>query len=94
MMAAVLTSETSVCFNETARRYIPEGFHLHTHSRKKMKPNKAINSLNSINYLIFSTEKPCAFFDVRTKEASFKHETIRFHSGAYVGVLSGRPSVR
>jgi hypothetical protein len=29
MMEAVRNSETSVYFNETARRYIPEGFHFH-----------------------------------------------------------------
>jgi hypothetical protein len=29
MMEAVRTSETSIYFNETTRRYIPEGCHLH-----------------------------------------------------------------
>jgi hypothetical protein len=29
MMEAVRTSESSVCFNETTRRYMPEGCHFH-----------------------------------------------------------------
>jgi hypothetical protein len=29
LMKAVRTSETSVHFNETTRRYIPEGYHPH-----------------------------------------------------------------
>jgi hypothetical protein len=33
MMEAVCNSETSVYFNETARRCIPEGYHLHTRCR-------------------------------------------------------------
>jgi hypothetical protein len=36
IMEAVGISETSVC-SETARRYIPEGFHLHTHRRENLK---------------------------------------------------------
>jgi hypothetical protein len=31
-MEAVRTSETSVYFNETTRRYFPEGCHLHIYS--------------------------------------------------------------
>jgi hypothetical protein len=30
MMQSARTSETSVYFNETTRRYMPEGSHLHT----------------------------------------------------------------
>jgi hypothetical protein len=30
MMEAVCTSETSVYYNETTRRSIPEGYHLHS----------------------------------------------------------------
>jgi hypothetical protein len=36
MMDAVRTSETSVYFNETTRRYIPEGCHLQTRRRENM----------------------------------------------------------
>jgi hypothetical protein len=39
MMEAVHTSETSVYFNETTRRYIPEGFRLHTRRRENLKSN-------------------------------------------------------
>jgi hypothetical protein len=37
MMEAVLTSETSVFFNEITRRYIPESYHLHTRRRENIK---------------------------------------------------------
>jgi hypothetical protein len=36
---AVCTSETSVNFNETTRRYIPDDYHLHTGIREKLKCN-------------------------------------------------------
>jgi hypothetical protein len=36
-MEAVRASETSICSNETTRRYIPEGFNLHTRRRENMK---------------------------------------------------------
>jgi hypothetical protein len=36
MMEVVTTSETSVSYEPT-RRYIPEGCHLHTHSRENLK---------------------------------------------------------
>jgi hypothetical protein len=35
MTEGVLTSETSVYFNETTRRYIPEGYHLFPYNRKE-----------------------------------------------------------
>jgi hypothetical protein len=37
MMEAVRTSETSLNFNETTRRYSPESCHLHTRRRKDLK---------------------------------------------------------
>jgi hypothetical protein len=37
MMEAVRTSETLVHSNETTRRYIPEGSHIHTRLRKNLK---------------------------------------------------------
>jgi hypothetical protein len=40
VMEAIRTSETSVYFNETTRRYIPEGCHLHTRRRKNLKFHK------------------------------------------------------
>jgi hypothetical protein len=39
MMEAVSTSEASVNFYETARRYIPEDSHLHTHRLENLKPH-------------------------------------------------------
>jgi hypothetical protein len=40
-MEAVRTSETSVCYNETTRRFIPEGYlsiyHLHTLRRENLQ---------------------------------------------------------
>jgi hypothetical protein len=37
MKDAVHTSETSVYFSETTRRYIPEGYDLHTRRRENLK---------------------------------------------------------
>jgi hypothetical protein len=37
MIEAVRTSETSVYFNETTRRYIIESCHLHTRRRENLK---------------------------------------------------------
>jgi hypothetical protein len=36
MMEAACTSETSVYFNETTRRYIPEGSNIHTRRRENL----------------------------------------------------------
>jgi len=40
MMEAVSTSETSVNFNVTTRRYIPEDSKLHTRRRENLKSHK------------------------------------------------------
>jgi hypothetical protein len=40
MMEAVRISETSVYFNETTRRYVPEGYNLHTRRRDNLKSQK------------------------------------------------------
>jgi hypothetical protein len=40
MMKEVRTSETSVYFNETIPRYIPEDRHLHTRRRENLKLKK------------------------------------------------------
>jgi hypothetical protein len=40
MMDAVHTSETSVYFNETTRRYIAESYHLHIRRRENLKSHK------------------------------------------------------
>jgi hypothetical protein len=37
IIEAVRTSETSVCFNKTTLRYIPEGCRLHTRRRENLK---------------------------------------------------------
>jgi hypothetical protein len=42
VMEAVRTSETSVCFNDTTRRYIPEGCHFHTRRRENLKSHNSI----------------------------------------------------
>jgi hypothetical protein len=39
MMEAVHTFETSVCYDETTWRCIPEGYHLHTHYCENLKPH-------------------------------------------------------
>jgi hypothetical protein len=40
MMEIVLTSETSLYYNDTTRRNISEGFHLHTRRRENLKSHK------------------------------------------------------
>jgi hypothetical protein len=42
LMVAVRTSETSVCFKETTRRYIPEGCYFYTRRRLNLKSHKFI----------------------------------------------------
>jgi hypothetical protein len=42
MMEAVRTSDTSACFNETTRHYIPEHCHLHSVSHYKHKDTNAV----------------------------------------------------
>jgi hypothetical protein len=37
MMKAVRTAETSVYFNETTRRFTPDGCHLHTRRHENLK---------------------------------------------------------
>jgi hypothetical protein len=37
MMEAECISETSIYFNETTRRYVPEGYILHTRRRENLK---------------------------------------------------------
>jgi len=43
MIEEVHTSETSVTFNETTRRYRPEGCHLHTRRRENLNSHKTTN---------------------------------------------------
>jgi hypothetical protein len=43
MIKTVRGSETSVYFNETTRRYIPEGHHLHTRRRENLKSHTKTN---------------------------------------------------
>jgi hypothetical protein len=52
-MEAVYTSETSVHFNETTRRYIPEGCHLHTRRRGNLKSHTCciLDRLRATSYL-------------------------------------------
>jgi hypothetical protein len=42
-MEKVPASETSVYFNETTRRYIPDGCHLHTRRRENLKSHELID---------------------------------------------------
>jgi hypothetical protein len=44
MMEAVRNSETSLHFNDTTRRSIPEGCHLHTRRRENLKSHDALSS--------------------------------------------------
>jgi hypothetical protein len=42
IMEAVRTSETSMYFYQTTRRYIPEGCHLHIRRRVSLKPQPIV----------------------------------------------------
>jgi hypothetical protein len=57
MMETVHISETSVYFNETTRRYIPEGCHLHTLLRHNVVRDFKINRkvTGCIDYLVSET---------------------------------------
>jgi hypothetical protein len=48
-MEAVRTSESSVHFNVTTRRYIPEDSKLHTHHRENLKYHLEIKVSKAIN---------------------------------------------
>jgi hypothetical protein len=45
MVVAIHTSETSVYFNKTTRRYVPESFHLLTRRREYLKSHSKRNLL-------------------------------------------------
>jgi hypothetical protein len=45
MMEAESSSETSVYYNETARRYIREGCHIHTLRRENLKSHTQIQTV-------------------------------------------------
>jgi len=51
MMEAVRTSETSVNFNVTTRRYIPEDSKLHTRRRENLKSHTEPNLLTLTRYV-------------------------------------------
>jgi hypothetical protein len=42
LMEVLRTSETSIYFNETTRRYIPESCHLHTRRRANLKSEEEL----------------------------------------------------
>jgi hypothetical protein len=48
MMEAARTSETSVNFYQTARRYNPEDSHLRTHRRENLKSDIIAFSLDTL----------------------------------------------
>jgi hypothetical protein len=43
MLEALRTSETSVYFNETIRRYIQEGYRLHIRRRENLKSHTELS---------------------------------------------------
>jgi hypothetical protein len=78
LMETASTSETSVQFNVTTRRYIPEDSKLHTRRRENLKSHivtmhfgflcfSAIISLNNVNKLIIVMVKYGVLFEVRTE---------------------------
>jgi hypothetical protein len=48
MMEEVRASETSVYYNETTRRYILEGCHLHTRRREDLKSHILVRTLRRV----------------------------------------------
>jgi hypothetical protein len=81
LMETASTSETSVQFNVTTRRYIPEDSKLHTRRRENLKSHivtmhfvlmgflcfSAIIFLNSVNEFILVMVKCGVLFEVRTE---------------------------
>jgi hypothetical protein len=55
MIGAVFASETSIYFNETTRRYIPEGYHLRTPRPKNLKSHQTF----SFCLTFYMHQKPC-----------------------------------
>jgi hypothetical protein len=58
MMEAVCTSETSVYFSETTRRYIPEVYQLHTRRRENLNSHFVI-------FTVFILFKKTSIFQMR-----------------------------
>jgi hypothetical protein len=57
MIEAASTSETSVNFCQTTRRYIPEGSHLHTCRRENLKSHQNNSKVaHTDNVLLLSSE--------------------------------------
>jgi hypothetical protein len=65
-MKAVRTSEMSVYFHETTRRYIPEGFHLHT------------RRLENLNSHFFTVVPKHVFFiiDIRFHGGEYEDDSL------------------
>jgi hypothetical protein len=53
LMEAVQTSETSIYFNKTTRRYIPEGFHHHIHRRENLKSHLDLCGSSRVKWWAF-----------------------------------------
>jgi hypothetical protein len=58
-MEAARTSETSVYFNETTRRYILENSKLHTRRRENLKSHKASCIYLSVGEMQLQVVKAC-----------------------------------
>jgi hypothetical protein len=67
MLEAVRTSETSVNFNVTTRRYIPEDSKLHTRRRKNLKSH-TINVLPQVAQWITNCDLRFTFTHVIFKQ--------------------------
>jgi hypothetical protein len=58
MMEAVRTSETSVNFNVTTRRYIPEDTKLHTRRHENLKSHTHLSPVHTRTPCFFNPLKP------------------------------------
>jgi hypothetical protein len=59
MMEAVRTSETSVNFNVTIRRYIPEDSKLHTHRRENLLSHSSAGVSACFSFIV-PRYRPCS----------------------------------
>jgi hypothetical protein len=54
MMEAICTSQMSVYFNKTTRRYVSEGCHLHTLHHEDVKSHSVNKNLPIMDYRLYA----------------------------------------
>jgi hypothetical protein len=81
-MEAASTSETSINFYQTTRRYNPEDSHLHTHRRENLKSYRELGGLKPVLEAVEKTTIPTV-----TRNPVVNPGRLRYY-GSYHGVSS------